>query len=329
MPNHLPVVLLTGFLGTGKTTLLNHLLRGNRGVRIGVVVNDFGAVNIDAMTVAGQVDSMVRLGNGCLCCAVDAAGLDKMLERLVEADLDLVVIEASGLAEPRDLVRLLLSTSHEGIEYGGLIEVVDAVEFEATRARHPELDQHVAFADLVVLNKVDRLAEDEVERVTKLVTEVAGGRPVLPTTRGRVDLEMLLEPRAVAPSPQMSFDELLHDEHDHVHAGYQSVEFTGGALNPRKFMRFLDERPAGLYRAKGNVYFGLPGYSDRFELHTVGRYLRFTRSEWGPDEGGTTLVFIGTGLDPAELRALLNACTEPDPSAVDENAILRVLRHTD
>lgn len=77
-----PVVVLAGFLGSGKTTLLNHLLRQSRGTRIGAVVNDFGAIEIDAMTVAGQVDSMVSLGDGCLCCAVDTSELDEYLGRL-------------------------------------------------------------------------------------------------------------------------------------------------------------------------------------------------------------------------------------------------------
>ena len=83
----IPVVVLTGFLGSGKTTLLNHLLKESRGTRIGVVVNDFGAIEIDAMTVAGQVGSMVTLGNGCLCCAVDTSELDTFLGRLSRPDL--------------------------------------------------------------------------------------------------------------------------------------------------------------------------------------------------------------------------------------------------
>lgn len=78
----IPVVVLAGFLGSGKTTLLNHLLGNGDGTRIGAIVNDFGSIEIDAMTVAGQVDSMVSLGNGCLCCAVDTSELDTYLERL-------------------------------------------------------------------------------------------------------------------------------------------------------------------------------------------------------------------------------------------------------
>jgi G3E family GTPase len=125
----IPVVVLAGFLGSGKTTLLNHLLRTSGGTRIGVVVNDFGRINIDAFAVSAQVDSMVSLSNGCLCCAVDGTELDAMLEKLASADLDVIVIEASGLAEPSTLVRMVLQAP--GVEYGGLIYVVDAVEFAA------------------------------------------------------------------------------------------------------------------------------------------------------------------------------------------------------
>jgi Ni2+-binding GTPase involved in maturation of urease and hydrogenase len=158
----IPVVVLAGFLGSGKTTLLNHLLHHSGGSRIGAVVNDFGAIEIDAMAVAGALgDSTVSLGNGCLCCAVDVGELDSYLERLARpsAGIDIVVIEASGLAEPQELVRMVLASERPEIVYGGLVEVVDAAEFDDTRARHPEVDRHLALANLVVVNKLDRAAD--------------------------------------------------------------------------------------------------------------------------------------------------------------------------
>lgn len=117
----IPVIVLAGFLGSGKTTLLNHLLRHRAGNRIGVIVNDFGSIEIDAMTVSGQVGSTVSLGNGCLCCAVDVSELDTFLETLTRpaARLDVIVIEASGLAEPQELVRMLLASDNPHIVYGG------------------------------------------------------------------------------------------------------------------------------------------------------------------------------------------------------------------
>ena len=330
VPDRIPVLVLAGYLGAGKTTVLNHLLHNDRGVRIGVVVNDFGAVNIDAFSVAGQVDSSVSLGNGCLCCAVDASGLDAMLDRLAAADLDVIVVEASGLAEPRDLVRLVLSSSHQNLHYGGLVEVVDAAEFEDSRMRHPELDEHLAFADLVVLNKVDRV--DDVAPVRTLVQKLAQGRPVLPTTYGRIDLDLLLDAAERDSLPaweQLSLDQLLHEHDEHFHTGYHSVDFvTDEPLHPRRFMKFLDSRPPGLYRAKGFVHFGLPGDGRKFTLHTVGRWLEFDRTGWEPGERPQTrLVLIGTDLDQDALRAGLTACIEPDPDEVDDNAMLRVLKH--
>ncbi|MFF5988962.1 CobW family GTP-binding protein [Prauserella flavalba] len=334
-----PVVIVAGFLGSGKTTLLNHLLSNTRGVRIGVVVNDFGSVNVDALSVAGQVDSMLSLDNGCLCCAVDTAGMDAMLTKLTSADLDLVVIEASGLAEPRSLVRLVLASTDPLVEYGGLIELVDAAEFETTRARHPELDEHVRLADLVVLNKLDRVGgADAAERVTALVRELAGPTPVLPTEHGRIDPELLFDPvRGSEPvARQLSFDDLredcdTHDNcHEHAHAAYDTLTVTAGALHPRRFAAFLEGRPGGLYRMKGTVYFGVPGHRQRFTLHTVGAYTRLVRGAWGAgDERRTELVLIGSGIDPHALRAQLRACEEPEPDAVDEQSMLPVLRYVE
>ena len=347
----IPVVVLTGFLGSGKTTLLNHLLRRRAGNRIAVVVNDFGAIEIDAMTVAGQVGSTVSLGNGCLCCAVDASELDGYLEQLTRpsARIDIIVIEASGLAEPQELVRMILAGDHPNTVYGGLVEVVDAAEFDATRERHPEIDRHLAIADLVVLNKTDRVAETERERILSTIGELGPGTPVVSASYGRIDPELLFDP-AVRPdgeekARQLSFEDLDtedldtedldaedgHADHDgHLHTAYDSVSFTARApMNPRRLMAFLDSRPPGLYRIKGFVDFGAADPANSYALHAVGRSLRFHPAPWARGaERLTQLVLIGSGIEQDVLLKELEACEETGrQDAADERAMWGVLRY--
>ncbi|MGW2715866.1 CobW family GTP-binding protein, partial [Streptomyces sp. NPDC001356] len=311
-PRQIPVVVLAGFLGSGKTTLLNHLLHRSGGSRIGAIVNDFGAIEIDAMAVAGALgDSTVSLGNGCLCCAVDASELDLYLDRLAApgTGIDVIVIEASGLAEPGELVRMVLASEHPGIVYGGLVEVVDAAEFDDTRAKHPEIDRHLALADLVVVNKLDRA--DDAERTLGAVRALAGRAAVVPATYGRIDPEFLFDCRPGEERiGQLSFDDLHghdgdSDDHDadqhagHLHTGYDSLSFTSDVpLEPRRLMRFLDSRPEGLYRIKGYVDFGPYDPLNRYAVHAVGRFLRFYPQPWAPgEERLTQLVLIGAGID--------------------------------
>ncbi|QNP65706.1 CobW family GTP-binding protein [Streptomyces genisteinicus] len=340
----IPVVVLTGFLGSGKTTLLNHLLRRNGGNRIGVVVNDFGAIEIDAMTVAGQVGSTISLGNGCLCCAVDASELDAYLEKLTSpaARIDVIVVEASGLAEPEELVRMVLASENPRIVYGGLAEVVDAVEFDATRSRHPGIDRHLALADLVVLNKTDRAPAADVARVREAIAGIAPGTPVVETAYGRIDPGLLLDP-AVRPEReekirQLSFEDLHADAYDaehgheaHLHAAYDSVSAVSRTpLHPRRLMAFLDTRPAGLYRIKGWTDFGAADPHHRYAVHAVGRFLRFHPEPWPPgEERLTQLVLIGSGVDADALREEVAACALSGlPGDVpDERSMWGVLRY--
>ncbi|MGW1189776.1 CobW family GTP-binding protein [Streptomyces sp. NPDC002559] len=364
----IPVIVLAGFLGSGKTTLLNHLLANRAGNRIGVIVNDFGSIEIDAMTVSGQVGSTVSLGNGCLCCAVDASELDTFLDMLTRpsARLDVIVIEASGLAEPQELVRMLLASDNPDIVYGGLVEVVDAAGFDATRERHPEIDRHLAVADLVVLNKTDLVGSEELDRIGKAVTgagaPAADGRPaiggpaVIRATYGRIDPELLFDP-ALRPdgaekAHQLTFEDLLLAERaeeeghgdghgHHLHAAYESVSFTADVpMNPRRLMDFLDSRPQGLYRIKGFVDFGVGDRTNKYALHTVGRFLRFDPRPWTRDEPRLTqLVLIGSGIDPEALGKELDGCREsaaPDPDTTQDAAhersmwgVLRYVRRPD
>lgn len=335
-PPQIPVVVLAGFLGAGKTTLLNHLLHHSGGSRIGAVVNDFGAIEIDALAVAGALgDSTVSLGNGCLCCAVDVGELDEYLGRLARpsAGIDVIVIEASGLAEPQELVRMVLASEQPEVVYGGLVEVVDAAEFEETRARHPEIDRHLALADLVVVNKIDRAVDRRA--VLRTVRGLADGAAVVPASYGRVDPEFLFDCRPSGERiGQLSFDDLhVFQEGEghggHLHAGYESVSFEAGrAMDPRRLMRFLDERPEGLYRIKGYVDFGAYDPRNRYLVHAVGRFLRFYPEPWGPGERrGTGLVLIGSGIDAEGLAKELDACVSPTSAEADQDGMWGVLRY--
>ncbi|MFI2779193.1 CobW family GTP-binding protein [Streptomyces sp. ALB3] len=342
----IPVVVLAGFLGSGKTTLLNHLLRNRAGNRIGVIVNDFGAIEIDAMTVAGQVGSTVSLGNGCLCCAVDASELDTYLETLTRpaARLDVIVIEASGLAEPQELVRMLLASDNPRIRYGGLVEVVDTAEFPATRERHPEIDRHLAVADLIVLNKTDRVTDAELRAVREAVDAAGSRAAVIRAAYGRIDPELLFDP-VLRPQEddsfrQLTFEDLLPEDErtreSHPHTAYESVSFTADVpLDPRRFMAFLDSRPAGLYRIKGFADFGAGDPGNRYALHTVGRFLRFVPQPWAGDEPRRTqLVLIGSGIDAEALYKQLEDCQDPGQDATEELersmwGVLRYVRQPD
>lgn len=330
------MVLVSGFLGSGKTTLLNHLLRNNRGIRIGVVVNDFGSINIDSMMVAGQVDSMVSLGNGCLCCAVDARDLDAMFDTLAgsSSGIDVIVVEASGLAEPRNLIRMVLGSDNPRIVFGGLVGVVDAAEFGATRTVHPEIDNHLALADLVVVNKTDRLGQDELTALTASVRDIVGDVPILATDHGRVDAELLfevperLDDRDVAR--QLSFDELLHapDDHsNHLHSRYSTTTFaTDFPLDPRRFVDMLESPSGEVYRAKGFVFFGVDGYPGRYELNTVGRHIRLRPI--GGQGNETRIVLIGTRIDEELVEVRMEDCVRRPGDRTDESAMLPVHRYT-
>lgn len=324
-PRRVPVVLVAGHLGAGKTTLVNHLLRHADGRRIGVVVNDFGAVAIDALLVAGQADAVASLADGCLCCEVDANGLTDLLVTLTgpRAGLDLVVVEASGLAEPRELVRMLLGAGDRAphLVYGGLVVVVDAVEYATSRRERPELDDDVRLADLVVLNKVDRAGAG----LVATLRDLAAGA-VLPVTHGAVDPAVLADP---APrrrtSSQLSFDALLTDGHEHAHAHYDTVTWQAdGPLDPSRLVAALEAPLPGVYRAKGFVRFA--GDDRRFEVQTVGTALRVRPA---PDRGPTSLVLIGAGIDADALRAALDACRADPDAPPGEHAMLAVLRHVD
>ncbi|MFT4087971.1 MAG: GTP-binding protein [Gordonia sp. (in: high G+C Gram-positive bacteria)] len=336
----IPVVVLAGFLGSGKTTLLNHLLHNSGGRRIGVLVNDFGSVNIDALLVSGQSAGALNLSNGCVCCTVDADTLSQTLAELGGSGVDAIVIEASGIAEPKALIRMVLAARDERLAYGGLVYLVDAVNIAGTLSAHPAVADHVAVADLVVCNKIDLIDDAEAAALAARLRGLNPTAPVVETIEAAVDPELLFDPSAtggIDDGPrQLTFGDLLDDldpesrshGHRHLHAEFESVSLaTPRAVDPRRLAAFLERPPTGAYRCKGTVLVDLPGHREAaYEVHAVGGFVRVSRRPWTPDGPSTSLVVIGAGLDAEKARAMLDdVVVAPDPA--DVNGILHLTRH--
>lgn len=330
----LPVLVLTGYLGAGKTTLLNHLLSGTPGLRIGAIVNDFGEIDVDATSVAGRVDSMISLANGCVCCEVDASELGDTLAGLADPEhgLDLAVIEASGLAEPAILSRMVHEVPREVVRHAGMIQVVDAEGLDDALARHPRLTAHLAEADLVVVNKCDLVDRARFDRIRDTIRRHAPRVAVLPAVRAAVPTGLLLgmEPdRDTAagsedgrePSDGRAHPH-AHDHdhaHDHLHDGYRAFTVTpSGPLHPRRFLSALASPPTGAYRAKGTVTLGTADGPRRYEVALVGRRLELRAG----GEGTEGMVVIGVDLDDDEVTRFLDDSVLAPGEAVDADADL-------
>lgn len=330
----LPVLVLTGYLGAGKTTLLNHLLSGTPGLRIGAIVNDFGEIDVDATSVAGRVDSMISLANGCVCCEVDASELGDTLAGLADPEhgLDLAVIEASGLAEPAILSRMVHEVPREVVRHAGMIQVVDAEGLDDALARHPRLTAHLAEADLVVVNKCDLVDRARFDRIRDTIRRHAPRVAVLPAVRAAVPTGLLLgmEPdRDTAagsedgrePSDGRAHPH-AHDHdhaHDHLHDGYRAFTVTpSGPLHPRRFLSALASPPTGAYRAKGTVTLGTADGPRRYEVALVGRRLELRAG----GEGTEGMVVIGVDLDDDEVTRFLDDSALAPGEAVDADADL-------
>lgn len=339
----LPVLVLTGYLGAGKTTLLNHLLSGAPGLRIAAIVNDFGDINVDAGAIAGQVDSMVSMANGCVCCEVDASELGEALISLADPELgmDLAVIEASGLAEPAILSRMVHDVPRDIVRHAGMIQVVDAEGLDDAMARHPRLATHLAEADLVVVNKCDLVTRERFTALRTTIRAHAPRVPVLPAVRGAVPAGLLLgvAPTAVPTAETTAAAESDrpvggdhgdpgHHDHPHLHDAYTAVTVRpAGHLHPRRFLTTVATPPTGAYRAKGTLTLATVDGPRRYEVALVGRRLelRAVGEDAAVDDGGAVpdgLVVIGVEMDDDDVAGFLDDAVLSPGETVDADAAL-------
>jgi G3E family GTPase len=330
----IPVIALTGYLGAGKTSLLNHVLRAP-GARIGVVINDFGDINVDAALVTGQVDEPVSIAGGCVCCLDDENGLDEALEKLTDPRLalDAIVVEASGLADPVAVARLIRFSGVERVRPGGVVDVIDAAtHFDVVDRGGVPLARYGA-ASLIVVNKLDQIPEDrraaELARIDARIRERNPQAHVVGAIGARIDPALLYD---VSDSDdgtgQLSIRELLidahADHHDHVHAA--SVTATSdGCVDPGVLLDLLEEPPAGVYRLKGTVAVRSRERIRRYVVNVVGSSVHVATAP--PNTHTNCLVAIGTHFGVDDVRVRVDAALRPHDGTVSAVSMRRLQRY--
>ncbi|OBI79764.1 CobW family GTP-binding protein [Mycobacterium asiaticum] len=316
----IPVIALTGHLGAGKTTLLNHLLR-TPDTRIGVVVNDFGELNIDAGLVAGQIDEPASIAGGCICCLPDDGGLEDALVKLADPArrLDAIIVEASGLADPVAIARLIGFSRVSGVRPGGLVDVIDAVNHFDTVDRTELPPARYGAASLIVVNKLDQIPVDQRAAVLERVKDRVSARNprvhVVGTTVGRIDPALLFDSSdAAVQFGQLSFRELLLDAsdldhaHDHVAADAVTVS-SSGCVDVDALIDLLERPPSGVFRLKGVVAVRQRTRVRNYVVNVVGSAVHIGSAP--ASAVPNCLVAIGMDLKTESVRAELGAALRP------------------
>lgn len=282
--NRLPVTILSGYLGAGKTTLINRLLAEDHGLRLMVVVNDFGAVNIDDALIEAEEGETLALTNGCVCCSMDQ-DLQMALRRIVlQADRpDHILIEASGVSDPSAIADTVQSIPE--LSYGGIVTLVDGdnvVELLADKAVADLVSQQIRSADLVLVSKTADLPQDLKAQLSQVG---ARGLRVMDET----------------PLADLLFDLLpLPQGHSNAkaHPAFTTWQFQSQTPVDRRLLGDkLADRPKGLYRMKGFVLTSGGAYA----LHIVGQNVEAKRC----DAVQTQLVALGPRdqISRAEIEA--------------------------
>ncbi|HUB67374.1 MAG TPA: GTP-binding protein [Candidatus Methylacidiphilales bacterium] len=325
----LPLILLAGFLGSGKTSTLRHWLAHTTTPlkRTAVVINDFGAMNVDAALLARRQIELRSITGGCVCCQSFEDLVEQVLALAENPDIDLVWIETSGLADPEEVLDHLSAPAlQKSTVVRRLILVIDGSDFPCSWRGRAVQEEQVRYADLILLNKTDRIDEPARQRVEIALRSFNPSARIVMTQHGQIDPELLSAPDANHAHPDISPNKNLHRhehhphetchhehesdsaaDHHHGHAAHAASTFflPLHAPVPRtSFARFLDALPASVFRAKGFVRFA----DDPEKIHTFQQVRDQAELLVLPLENGenltTGLVFIGPQLDENQIRVL-------------------------
>jgi G3E family GTPase len=329
MAEKIPVTVLTGYLGAGKTTLLNRILSEDHGRKFAVVVNEFGEIGIDNDLVIGADEEVFEMNNGCICCTV-RGDLVRIVEGLLKrkGKFDAILVETTGLADPAPVAQTFFVDAdvRDAATLDAVVTVADAKWLTERLKDAPEAKNQIAFADVIILNKTDLVAGDELREVEALIRAINPYAKLHKTVNCAVPLDAVLGRNAFDLDRILELEpEFLdgEDDHDHEHAHHglkhyhdedmQSVSLSiEGDIDPEKFMpwlqNYVQKEGASILRAKGILAF--KDEPKRFVFQGVHMLLDGDlQREWKPQEKRLSrLVFIGRNLKKAEITQGFLGC---------------------
>ena len=309
----LPVTLVTGFLGSGKTTLVNHILSNRTGVRAAVLVNELGEIGIDNDLIIAAEDGMIELNNGCICCSMNNDLVDSIVRVLGRPEpLDHLLVETTGVADPLSVaLTFLRSEFRDALRLDAIVAVADADQFSLELFDGIAARNQLRYADAILVNKCDCVTAERLGAVEEKIRSVNPEARIVRTTRSAVPLPLILDVDLFR-AERHRHDHTRH--HTHLDSdGFVSLSFESDRpFSVSRFQAFLDTgRPAGLFRGKGFLWLAETG--KRYVFHLVGG--RFSLEEDDrSDAGSNRLVLIGRNLDVRDLRACLAHCLVEAPT---------------
>ncbi len=253
-----PVTIVGGFLGSGKTSLLNHILTREHGKRVAVLVNDFGAINVDAKLIVSVEGETVSMMNGCVCCTIRDDLLIEVERLLASEDpVDHIVIETSGVSKPVSVAETFINPSVQSFVDVRIIVVLDALlAFDEQSEYHDLAIDHIRLADLVVINKTDLVTPQQLSELKQKVDAIAGLSRIWETSFGEVPLGLIFDDltnHAMASVQSMAADDHAHEHQHHDEEFTSWVYRSEASWSFSALQRAVEALPRDIYRAKGIV----------------------------------------------------------------------------
>jgi len=333
----LPVTVITGFLGSGKTTLIKHILTNQHGLCTAVIVNELSEIGIDSDLIVSASDNMVELENGCICCSINNDFLDAIF-RILNRDrrVDYLVVETSGVSDPLPVVLTFLrSELRDRLRVDSIVTVADAASFCLDRFDSKAARSQLCHGDVILLNKCDLVGAERLRTLEEAIRMLKPQARIVRTTQCRVALPLIRsvglfqsEQFFADPGAARGCDQELDSNHDsdqqhagHRHTtnhlaadGFEALSFQSERpFAVQRFQDFLERLPDNVYRGKGMLW--IAESDKRYVFHLVAK--RFSLDEDGRQrQARNKLVLIGRNLDPALLRSQLEACLTRPPTAL-------------
>ncbi|MCL2935551.1 MAG: GTP-binding protein [Trichodesmium sp. MAG_R02] len=311
----MPVTIITGFLGSGKTTLINKILHNKQKLKVAVLVNEFGDINIDTQLLMDVNENMLELSNGCICCTINE-GLVDAVYQVLESDkkVDYLIIETTGVADPLPIILTFLSTELKDLTYlDSVLTLVDSENFTPDHFDSEAALKQITYGDIILLNKTDLVSEDRVDYLESYIKTVNKGARILRTEYSKIPSYLILDVNTSKLRPYFIEDnndkyEVQKKSQNHlINDGFTSVSFRSARpFSAMKFQNnFIDELPENIFRAKGILWFQESESKHIFQLS--GRRYDMQIEKWSITPTNQ-LVLIGRDLDPLIIQQNLTNC---------------------